>query len=189
MNTDQIKQFIRGGTWESIAIELRPGIAKAETGEIQPTYMFRTFRFSENDRFECTATTYADPAGKVPLAKFVIHGHNVWQGDHPVAAGAQNVDFVADISYQVIPLHAGFADLLNKISAQGFSPWAVDEMQEIKGRAFPFLGIAEGTIYVDYDLIYVFNDLIFMGSKHVDGRAFDKPENRPTNLQIPIVRR
>ena len=26
------------------------------------------------------------------------------------------------------------------------------------------------------------------GSKNVDGRAFDKPENRPTNLQIPLVR-
>jgi len=28
-----------------------------------------------------------------------------------------------------------------------------------------------------------------MGSKHVDGRAFDSPENRPTNLQIPLVKK
>ena len=43
-------------------------------------------------------------------------------------------------------------------------------------------------MYVDYDLIYMYNDMLFNGSKHVDGRAFDKPENRPTNLQIPLVR-
>ena len=32
------------------------------------------------------------------------------------------------------------------------------------------------------------NDMLFNGSKNVDGHAFDKPENRPTNLQIPLVR-
>jgi acetyl esterase len=30
--------------------------------------------------------------------------------------------------------------------------------------------------------------VLFNGSKNVDGRAFDKLENRPTNLQIPLVR-
>jgi hypothetical protein len=38
------------------------------------------------------------------------------------------------------------------------------------------------------DRIYIYNDMLFNGSKNVDGRAFDKPENRPTNLQIPLVR-
>ena len=38
------------------------------------------------------------------------------------------------------------------------------------------------------DRIYMYNDMLFNGSKNVDGRAFDKPENRPTNLQIPLVR-
>jgi hypothetical protein len=46
----------------------------------------------------------------------------------------------------------------------------------------------KGQTYVDYDLIYIYNDMLFNGSKHVDGRGFDKPENRPTNLQIPLVR-
>ena len=31
--------------------------------------------------------------------------------------------------------------------------------------------------------------MLFMGSKHVDGRGFDKPENRPTNLQVPLERK
>jgi hypothetical protein len=33
------------------------------------------------------------------------------------------------------------------------------------------------------------NGMLFNGSKNVDGRPFDKPENRPTNLQLPLVRR
>jgi hypothetical protein len=38
------------------------------------------------------------------------------------------------------------------------------------------------------DLISIYNDRLFNGSKNVDGRPFDKPENGPTNLQIPLVR-
>jgi len=37
-------------------------------------------------------------------------------------------------------------------------------------------------------LIYILNDMMFWGAKHVDGRSFDKVENRPDNLQIPLVR-
>ena len=49
--------------------------------------------------------------------------------------------------------------------------------------------VIEGQKYVDYDLIYIYHGMLFNGSKHVDGRAFDKPENRPTNLHIPLIRR
>jgi hypothetical protein len=52
----------------------------------------------------------------------------------------------------------------------------------------PLFSLVEGQTYVDYDLIYIYNGMLFNGSKNVDGRAFDKPENRPTNLQIPLVR-
>jgi hypothetical protein len=38
-------------------------------------------------------------------------------------------------------------------------------------------------------LIYVLNGMLFWGAKHVDGRGFDKLENRPDNLQIPLIRR
>jgi len=31
--------------------------------------------------------------------------------------------------------------------------------------------------------------MLFNGSKNVDGRPFNKPDNRPTNLQVPLVRR
>lgn len=47
------------------------------------------------------------------------------------------------------------------------------------GKAF---SLVEGQMYVDDELIAIYNDILFNGSKHVDGRAFDKSENRPTNL-------
>jgi hypothetical protein len=122
--------------------------------------------------------------------KIFIKGHIVWQGAHPVAPGAQKVDYVADEAYEVTPLHQGFADAVNKSPASNsLNKWEVNVMQDVRGKAFPAFGLQEGQIYVDYDLIYVSNDLFFNGSKNVDGRAFDKPENRPTNLQIPLIRR
>src|SRR6266704_2009823 len=151
MTPEQITQFIQGGRWVSITTELRPSSNKSATGEIQPFYCSRVFTYSPPDRFACTVMNYADPNGKVPLVKIVIKGHNAWGGEHPIAPGAYNLDYIADEAYEVTPLHQGFA-------------------------------------YVDYDLIYMYNDMLFNGSKHVDGRAFDKPENRPTNLQIPLVR-
>jgi hypothetical protein len=45
----------------------------------------------------------------------------LWQGSHPIAAGAQKVDFVADESYEVTPLAQGFADVLNKVASAGYA--------------------------------------------------------------------
>jgi hypothetical protein len=189
MTVEQIKQFIQEGEWVSIATELRPSISKSATGTIQPFYCSRAFKYTPGDKFECTVINYADPNGKVPLVKIVIKGHNLWQGEHPIAEGAQKVDYVADEAYEVTPLHQGFADAVNKAPSVGLNKWEVNVMQDVKGKAFPAFGLSEGQIYIDYDLIYIYNDLFFNGSKNVDGRAFDKPENRPTNLQIPLVRR
>ena len=188
MNEEQTKQFIQGGLWESLAVELRPVKDRSGSGNIQPFYVFRTFAFSPDDKFECTVINYADAGGKVPLVKIVIKGQNKWQGAHPVADGAFNVDYIADEAYEITPLNQGFAKAVNQAPAAGLNKWEVNVMQDIKAKAFPAFGLSEGQIYIDYDLIYIFSDLLFMGSRHVDGRAFDKPENRPTNLQIPLVR-
>jgi hypothetical protein len=32
------------------------------------------------------------------------------------------------------------------------------------------------------------SNLLFWGARHLDGWGFDTDENRPTNLQIPLVR-
>ena len=189
MTAEQTKQFIQGGEWVSITPEVRPSQNIPASGIIQPFYLTRIFKYSAGDAFECTVTNYADANAKVPLVKINIQGHLKWQGEHPIADGAYKVDYVTDVAYNVTPLHAGFADAVNKVPAAGLNKWEVGVTQDIKGKAFPAFGLTEGQIYVDYDLIYIYNDLFFNGSKNVDGRAFDKPENRATNLQVPLIRK
>lgn len=188
MTAEQIKNFIQGGEWKNLAPEVRPSITKNAAGDIQPFYLTRVFKYTPNDVFECTVINYADSNAKIPLVKISIKGHLVWQGEHPVAEGAFKVDYVADIAYEVTPLHPGFADAINKAPSAGLNQWELNVMQDVKGKAFPAFGLSEGKIYIDYDLIYIYNDMLFNGSKNVDGRPFDKPENRPTNLQLPLVR-
>ena len=188
MTPEEIKEVIQGGQWVSITTELRPSTNKSATGEIQPFYCSRVFTYSPGDRFACTVMNYADANGKVPLVKIVIKGHNAWQGEHPIAQGAYNLDYIADEAYEVTPLHQGFAAVANRFPGTGLNTWEVNVMQDLTGKGFPLFSLVEGQTYVDYDLIYIYNDMLFNGSKNVDGRAFDKPENRPTNLQIPLVR-
>src|SRR5262249_12679942 len=64
-------------------------------------------------------------------------------GPHPIAPGAQKVDFVADETYEVTPLAQGFADVLNKVASAGYAPWAVNSTQSIFGKAFAPFGLEE----------------------------------------------
>ena len=187
MTTDQLKNASISN-WESIAIEVRPGNTKNADGTLKPFYLTRNFTFSPGDKFELVVTNYADPFGKMPLAKMFIKGHLQWRGEHPIATGAQKVDFAADEEYTVTPLLQGFADILNQYT-KGFDEWKVGEPQSIFKKAIAPFGLAEGQIFKEYDLIYVFNDMMFWGARNVDGRGFDKEENRPTNLQIPLIKR
>ena len=36
---------------------------------------------------------------------------------------------------------------------------------------------------------YLKGDLLFWGARNIDGRGFDAEQNRPTNLQIPLIRK
>jgi len=189
MNADQIKEFIQGGEWVSIAPELRPSSIKNADGSIKPFYLTRTFKYSEGDTFELEIINSADAYGKIPLVRIVIKGHIVWQGDHPIAAGAQKVNFIADTAYEVTPLIQGFADAMNQVARKEFNKWEVNGMQSVMGKAFAPFGLAEGQTFAEYDLIYIHDNMLFWGARNVDGRGFDTEENRPTNLQIPLVRR
>ena len=187
MTAEQIKQFIKGPEWKSIAPEIRPSAIKNADGSIKPFYLTRTFKYLPDDKFELTVINSADAYGKIPLAKMFIKGHIDWKGEHPIAAGAQKVDFIADGQYEVTPLLQGFADAMNQFT-KGFNKWEVNQTQSILQKAFAPFGLAEGQVFSECDLIYIFNDMMFWGARNVDGRGFDKEENRPTNLQIPLVR-
>jgi hypothetical protein len=188
MTIEDIKKTITG-EWVSIAPEIRPSIAKNADGTMKPFYLRRTFRYSPGDKFELDVINSADAYGKVPLVKISIKGSIVWQGQHPIAEGAQKVKFTADDSYEVTPLIQGFADAMNQLASKGFNKWEVESTQSIMGKAFAPFGLAEGQIFAEYDLIYLFNNMLFWGARNVDGRGFDKEKNRPTNLQIPLIRK
>ncbi len=175
------------GNWQSVAPEIRPSNAKNTDHTLKPFYLTRKFTFFSNDKFELVVTNFADAYGKVPLARMDIKGHVEWKGEHPIVPGAQKVDFIADEAYSVTPLLQNFADLLNQYTT-GFSQWKVGEEQSILGKAFAPFGLTKGQIFKEYDLIYLHNDMMFWGARNVDGRGFDKEENRPTNLQVPLER-
>ena len=188
MNVEEIEAALVG-EWVSIAPEVRPSAARNADGTPKPFHLKREFRYLLGDRFELTIVNSADPNGAVAIARIVIKGHMFWRGAHPIAAGAQKVDFVADEAYEVTPLVPGFADLLNQVAATGYRPWRVGEAQSVFGKAFAPFGLAEGKNFMEFDLVYLSHDLLFWGARHVDGRGFDKEENRPTNLQIPLARK
>jgi hypothetical protein len=184
----KIKQAMLGN-WESVAPEVRPSAAKNADGSLKPFYLKRAFKYLPSDRFELEIINSADPNGAVPLARIKIVGHMLWQGPHPIAPGAQKVDFIADEAYEVTPLAQGFAEVLNKVASAGYSPWAVNAPQSIFGKTFVPFGLKEGTNFMEYDLVYLRGDLLFWGARNIDGRGFDTEQNRPTNLQIPLVRK
>ena len=187
-DTTKIKEAMLG-SWESIASEVRPSASKNADGSLKPFYLKRAFKYLPSDRFELEIVNSADPYGAVPLARIKIGGHMLWQGSHPIASGAQKVDFVADESYEVTPLAQGFADVLNKVASAGYAPWAVNTPQSIFGKSFAPFALKEGTNFMEYDLVYLKGDLLFWGARNIDGRGFDTEQNRPSNLQIPLIRK
>jgi len=189
MTVDQLKQTITG-RWVSIAPEIRPSAAKNPDGTLKPFYLQRDFTYGDGDRFELAIINSADPNGKVPLARIAIRGHVQWRGAHPIAEGAQKVDFVADEAYEVTPLIQGFADVLDKVAgeAAGYAKWKIGTAQSVFGKAFVPFGLVEGKHFMEYDLVYLSHGMLFWGARNIDGRGFDTEDNRPTNLQIPLVR-
>jgi len=188
MSIEQTRQTLVG-EWVSLAVEVRPSAIKNQDGTLKPFYLSRDFKYISGDRFDLTLVNFADPYGKVPLARILIKGHMLWRGEHPVAAGAQRVDFIADDGFEVTPLLQGFADVLNQVAGQGYRKWEVGQTQSVLGKNFVPFGLSEGKQFIEYDLVYLANGLLFWGARNVDGRGFDSEQNRPTNLQIPLKRK
>lgn len=177
------------GTWVSLAPEVRPSAFKNPDGTLKPFYLTREFTYLGDERFELTINNWADPNGKVAVARIYLRGHIKWGDAHPIAAGAWKADFSADEAYEVTPLIAGFSDLLNQVASAGFAPWETGQSQSVFGKTFAPFGLVEGRNFMEYDLIYLQGDYLFWGARNIDGRGFDTEQNRPTNLQIPMRRK
>lgn len=144
--------------------------------------------YSKGDAFNLEVVNFGDPYGKVALSRLALTGKIKWQGSHPIVGGAQKVLFTADGEYLVTPLHPTFTEVLNQTAAEGFDKWVMGKPQSILGKRFVPFGLAEAEVFSEFDLIYPYGDLLFWGARNVDGRAFDNGGNRPTNLQIPLIR-
>src|SRR5580693_8043 len=149
------------GNWESIAPQVRPSASKNPDGSLKPFYLRRAFEYQPSDRFELEIVNSADPYGAVQLARIGIGGHMLWRGPHPIAPGAQKVDFVADEAYAVTPLLQPFADLLAKVAPDGYAPWKVGGRQSILGKKFPPFGLQKGDIFKEYDLVHLAHGMLF----------------------------
>lgn len=143
----------------SLAVEVRP--SKNPDGTIKPFYLTRRFAYLPDDRFQLTVVNYADPVGKIAVATIDIRGHMFWRGDHPIAAGAQKVGFVADEAYAVTPLVPGFADVLNKVAVDRCATWETGKEQSIVGKTFLPFGLVEGQNFKEYDLVYRAHEMLF----------------------------
>ena len=176
------------GTWDSLAVELRPTEDRTGAGVVAPTRLRRRFTYLPDDRFVGVIRLFADDYGEVPLMEFGFRGHLRWLGPHPIATGAFGLDYVLDDGFAVTPLHDQATAMLNAAPVVGLPPFVTGIAQDLLGRAFPMFGIEAGQIVVDHDLILFRGGMLFMGAKHVDGTPFDRPERRPHQLQIPLVR-
>ena len=187
---EKIRQAIEHHEWLSIAPEIRPGTVKAANNDIKPLYCSRRFIYPGNDRFELNFINYADAYGKVPLVKMLIIGHIQFGSPHPVAEGSYELDYTADEGFDITILHEGFVQVLNQApAAEGLNRWELNVQQNVLHKSVPAFGLKADEFFKEYDLIYLMNDFLFNGSRNIDGRAFDKPENRPTNLQIPLIKK
>lgn len=176
------------GQWTSLSVELRPTEDRTGSGNIQPTFLKRNFNYLSKDSFIGTITMYADNYGELPLLEFEFKGDLKWGNEHPIAKGAWEIDYVLNEGFAVTPLNPQAAEMLNAGLPEGMEPFENNVKKDILGQAFPMFHIEKDQIVSDYDLIYFKNGLLFMGAKHVDGTPFDKVENRPHQLQIPLMR-
>ncbi|MEM7444393.1 MAG: hypothetical protein AAF414_13795 [Pseudomonadota bacterium] len=174
------------GSWRSLSCELRP--SAGEDGVV-PFYLTRNFTY-DGEAFSGSITVFADPLCEAPMAEYDFAGHLEADGDSPAIAGAEQVNYVLDEALSLTPIDTAFADQLNALPAGscGPDPWQVGTVQDILASGCVLLELEPGEIYTDYDLVYVRGDLLFFGAKHVDGRDFSTPENRPMQLQIPMER-
>ena len=184
-NLEEVKEYALG-EWKSISVELRPTEDRSGSGKVEPTFLKRHFTYLPGDKFVGIITLYADNYGQMPLMEFEFKGNLVWGEEHPIAEGAWKIDYILDEGFGVTPLHEQAAQMLNAGLPGGMTPFETNQKKDILGKAFPMFNIVEGQIVSDYDLIYFKNGLLFMGAKHVDGTPFDKIENRPHQLQIPL---
>lgn len=181
------------GKWISIACELRPQENRGEIATVKPFWLKREFVFDGKDGFKGVIKGFADPLCEQPVQDFEFEGHLTWRGPHPVASEAQSVDYELSKDFVIVPRSQAAVDQMNALppGACGDKKFELNARQSIFKKPCALFNIKAGEIVKDHDLVYLYgyNNLLFMGAKHVDGKGFYTEDLRPKGgLQIPLVR-
>ncbi len=181
------------GKWVSISCELRPRENRGTGGSVESFWLKREFFFDGKDGFKGIIRGFADPLCEQPVQDFEFEGNLIWRGPHPVAKEAQSVDYELSKEFAIIPRSQAAVDQMNSLppGACGDKKYALNERQSILKKQCILFNIKAGEAVKDHDLVYLygFNNLLFMGAKHVNGQGFYTEDLRPKGgLQIPLVK-
>jgi hypothetical protein len=167
----------RVGRWVSVACELRPG----------PQHVKRDITLTET-AWTAIINTFVDPACTTPALTLTITGPVNYGAAHPLAEGAVESDFVIE-TLAILPQNAALVDFLNSGEAGtcGADAWELDVEQEVTATGCALIGFAELPA-TDYDVTFVRDNYLFAGARPLQGGGFEEPEDRPTAIQVPLVR-
>ncbi|MBL0390110.1 hypothetical protein JJ685_03030 [Ramlibacter monticola] len=82
-------------------------------------------------------------------------------------------------SYDVTPLANAFADVLNRDTGQGYATWSVNGTHSVFGENFVCSGWPRARNFMEHDLVYLPNGMLFWGARNFDGRSYAATRRLP----------
>lgn len=173
------------GHWSSIKCETRPGANGTKL------YLLRDFR-EASTHSAATLNFFADPACTVPTFSVFVDGPYIYGQRSRSVAGATETNFLftkALLTPRSVPA-VQFLDSAPPGSC-GLDPWKVNTPQNIfVTGGCSVLGVNFITCPQEYDLVKLDadRDLLFFGARPANGGGPCTPQERPTALQVPLVK-
>ena len=171
------------GHWVSPSVETRPG------ADGSPLYVKRDF-VNGPQRSVARLSFYRDLEGTQQALTIHLEGPYTLGQPSSAVPGA----FEADFHFDVLKLTAHnefFLTLFNNAAGGtcGNEPFVLDVEQDVTAThgCLP-LGLDLVNRGSEYDLVKVEGDQLYYGARPSDGSSPDRPDKRPTALQVPLVR-
>jgi Adenomatosis polyposis coli down-regulated 1 len=182
MSTALIEQThkLMVGKWESVSNETRPN---AWGG----TYFLKRYFNNTENIATAKLVFYTDDTYTHKNMTVIVSGPYKFIADSEIVEGAVKTDFHFD-TLKVTPHTPEAVDILmgGRASDSKLKPWQVNQEQTItESTNEAVLGMKIGE-YAEYDLVKVFDDMLYYGSRPSDGSAPDTEQKRATSLQVPL---
>lgn len=171
------------GHWISPTVETRPG------SDGSPLYVKRDF-VNGPQRSVARLFFFRDPEGIQRTLTIHLEGPYTIGQPSPTVPGAFESDFHFDVVKLTVH-NEFFLTLLNSAAPEtcGNKPFQLDVEQDVTEThgCLP-LGLDLLHRGSEYDLVKVEGDRLYYGARPKDGSGPDRPDKRPTALQVPLVR-